>query len=130
MDLWHAVALEMGVEFELKEYSGMKPLLDAVSQGKVDVIPAVGVSADREIDLDFSIPYYQSGSAIAVSSENVGFRWLALTEHFVQLNLLNGIGLLFLLWFIAGMIVWLFERHQNPEMFGGDSGRGIGHAVW
>ena len=31
---------------------------------------------------------------------------------------------------IAGAVVWLFERHQNLDMFGSDAVKGIGHGVW
>jgi ABC-type amino acid transport substrate-binding protein len=130
VDLWDEVASRMGVEFELKEYSSVALLLEAVARGEVDVTPAAGVSADREKHLDFSNPFCRSGHAIAVPVENAGNRWTALTDRFVLINFLKIVGLLILVWFIAGTTVWLFENQRNSEMFGGDLVKGIGHAVW
>jgi len=40
------------------------------------------------------------------------------------------IAVLILLWLIAGAGVLLFEREGNPDMFGGRTLEGLGHAVW
>jgi len=129
IELWQAIAQELGVEFELREYTP-EQLMDAVKRGKVDVIPALAATEEREIIMDLTLPILRSGSAIAVTAEATKHSWLRFAGHLVSLNVLPVIGLLILLSLAAGTIVWLFEARQNPEMFGGGAPRGIGHGIW
>jgi ABC-type amino acid transport substrate-binding protein len=129
IELWQAVAQELGVKFELREYS-FEQMRDVVTKGKVDVIPAVAVTEQREIIMDLSHPFLRSGSAIAVTAEASEHSWLGFAEHLVSLNVLPVIGLLILLSLTAGTIVWLFEARRNPKMFGGGTVRGVGHGIW
>jgi polar amino acid transport system substrate-binding protein len=129
IELWQAIAQKLGVEFELREYSTDR-LLEAVTRGEVDVIPTLAATEEHEILMDLSHPYLRSGSVIAVTAEATKHSWLRFTKHLVSLNLLPVLGLLILLSLIAGTMVWLFERRQNPEMFGGGTMRGIGHGIW
>jgi ABC-type amino acid transport substrate-binding protein len=129
IELWQAIAQELDVEFELREYTP-EQLADAVNRGEVDVIPSLAVTEQHEIIMDLSHPYLRSGSAIAVTAEPTGHSWLHFAGRLVSLNLLPMIGLLILLSLTAGTIVWLLERRRNPEMFGGGTIRGIGHGIW
>ena len=129
IELWQAIAQELGVEFELREYS-LGQLLDEATRGEVDVIPALAVTEQHEIIMDLSLPFLRSGSAIAVAAGATEHSWLRFAGHLVSLNLLPGIGLLLLLALVAGAIVWLFERRRNPQMFGGGTVKGVGHGIW
>jgi len=129
IELWQAVAQELGVEFELREYS-FEQELDAIKKGKVDVILALAVTEQYEIFMDLSHPFLRSGSAIAVTAGATEHSWLRFAGRLVSLNLLPVIGLLILLSLTAGAIVWLFERRRNPQMFGGGTVRGVGHGIW
>jgi ABC-type amino acid transport substrate-binding protein len=129
IELWQAVAQELGVEFELREYS-FEEELDAITRGEVEVILALAVTEQREIIMDLSHPFLRSGSAIAVPGGATEHSWLRFAGHLVSLNLLPVIGLLILLSLTAGVIVWLFEARRNPGMFGGGTVRGVGHGIW
>jgi polar amino acid transport system substrate-binding protein len=129
IELWQAIAQELGVEFELREYS-VEQLPDAVKRGEIDVIPALAATEQHEIIMDLSLPFLRSGSAIAVAAQASEHSWLGFAEHLVSLDLLPVIGLLLLLALVAGAIVWLFERRRNPQMFGGGTVRGVGHGIW
>jgi polar amino acid transport system substrate-binding protein len=63
IDLWKAIAAELGAQYELREYSALGQLLDAVVEKKVDVALGLAATAQREVSLDFSQPYYRLGSA-------------------------------------------------------------------
>jgi ABC-type amino acid transport substrate-binding protein len=129
IELWQAIAQKLGVEFEVREYTP-EQLMDAVNRGEVDVITALAATEEHEVLMDLSLPFLRSGSAIAVAAEPTGHSWLRFAGRLVSLNLLPVLGLLILMSLIAGAIVWLFERRQNPEMFGGGAPRGIGHGIW
>ena len=127
--LWQAIARELGVEFELREYS-FEQELDAFTRGEVDVILALAVTEQREISMDLSHPFLRSGSAIAVTAEASEHSWLRFAGRLFSLNFLPVFGLLILLSLTAGVIVWLFEARRNPKMFGGGTVRGVGQGIW
>ena len=129
IELWQAIAQELGVEFELREYS-VEQLPDAVKRGEIDVIPALAATEKHEIIMDLSLPFLRSGSAIAVAAEASEHSWLRFAGRLVSLDLLPVIGLLILLSLTAGIIVWLFEARRNPKMFGGGTVRGVGQGIW
>ena len=129
IELWQAVAQELGVEFELREYS-FEEELNAVTRGEVDVILALAVTEKYEISMDLSHPFLRSGAAIAVAAEGTEHSWLRFAGRLVSLDLMPVIGLLLLLSLTAGIIVWLFEARRNPKMFGGGTVRGVGQGIW
>ena len=129
IELWQEIAQELGVEFELREYS-FEQLLDAVTRGEVDVMPGLAATEQHEIVMDLSLPFLRSGLAIALPAEATELSWLRFAKRLVALNIVPVIGLLILLSLIAGTIVWLFEARRNPEMFGGGTLRGVGHGIW
>jgi ABC-type amino acid transport substrate-binding protein len=130
IELWHRAAQDLGVEYELREYSSIGEILDAVKKEELDLITALAVTEQRERMLDLSHPFLRSGSAIAVAAESTGPNWLRIAENLVSLDFLTVIGLLILLWLAAGTLVWLFERSRNREMFGGGTVTGLGQGIW
>jgi len=130
IELWRRGAQEMGVQYELREYSSFGETVDAAEKKELDVITGLAVTKQREIFMDFSHPYIRLGSAIAVAAESTGPSWLRIADHLVSLDFLKVIGILILLWLTAGAFVWLFERNLNPAMFGGGTVEGIGQGIW
>ena len=68
--------MQLGVEFVVREYDGIGAIAAAIVNREVDVVPAVAVSNDREISVDFTNHYHRSGLANAVRAEKTGHRWL------------------------------------------------------
>jgi ABC-type amino acid transport substrate-binding protein len=130
VELWEAVARERGWAYELREYDSLALLLQAVEAGDVAATPGIAASRVREVAMDLSHSYYQSGSGIAVAATRSGPRWLGIFGHLASLDFLRVIGLLFLVWLVAGAIVWLFERRHNPAMFGDTTLKGLGNGIW
>jgi len=130
IELWQAVAQRLNVVFEFQEYGGLGPLLDAIKNKEIDVIPSLSVEEQYEPILDFSHSYLKSGLAIAVPAEGVGSRWMGVVESICSTHILAAVGLLLLMSLAAGIIVWAFERRRNSEMFGEGTVKGIGHGIW
>lgn len=130
IDLWRAVASELEVDYELREYTTIGQIADAVKKGELDVIPVAAVSQEREVFLDFSNHYLRSGSATAVRAERAGYGWLRFFDRLFSLQFLMVIGSLILLWLAAGSLVWSFEGRRNRDMFGAGPVKGIGHGIW
>jgi polar amino acid transport system substrate-binding protein len=130
VELWHAVAQSMGVSFEFREFGSIESLIDALQKKEIDAIPAMVVQDRLESIMDFSQSYLKSGLSIAVPAEGVDYRWFRIIEGIFSPHVLKAIGLLFLMSLIFGVIVWLFERQRNSEMFGDGYAKGIGHGIW
>jgi polar amino acid transport system substrate-binding protein len=134
IELLRMIAQDLGVEYELMEYNNIGQIVEVVEKGELDVFTALAVTESRETVLDMSHPFLISGSAIAVPGVISGHRLLdfsgSFVDQFVSLDFLLLIGILGLLSFAAGAMVWLFEGRRNREMFGGGIVKGLGHGIW
>ena len=130
VEIWQAVAQNLGVDFEFREFSSFEPILKALEKKEIDVIPALAVSDRFESVIDFSQSYLKSGLSIAVPVEGVNYRWMNVIKNIFSLQILKAVGLMFLMSLIIGIVVWLFEKRQNKEMFGEGNIMGIGHGIW
>jgi len=128
IDLVRALAKKQGTGITFIPMS-LPDMLAAVAERKVDMAAAaLTMTVEREEQLDFSHPYYQSGLAIAVREKDDGWDY-ALRRLFSPafLRVLAGLSLLLLL---SGFLVWLFERRKNPDDFGGGPIEGIWSGFW
>ncbi|HEX2255034.1 MAG TPA: transporter substrate-binding domain-containing protein [Thermoanaerobaculia bacterium] len=126
--LWREVAADLGLAYELRE-TDLAGLLEGLEEGRFDVgVAALTVTADRELRMDFSHPFYSSGLGIAVATAGGDGAW-ALARRVLSPDLLQVIWLLALVLAVAGFLVWLFERRRNPD-FGGGTMAGLGSAFW
>jgi polar amino acid transport system substrate-binding protein len=130
IEIWQAVAQRLDFLSEFREYTGLGPLMDAMKNGEIDVIPFVVVEDSYESAMDFSQSYLKSGLAIAVPAESVGSKWVSVVAKIFSKDILDTFGLLILMCLTAGIIVWLFERRRNSEMFGDGTVKGIAQGIW
>jgi polar amino acid transport system substrate-binding protein len=130
VEIWQAVAQELSLAFEFREFSNLESLLSALEQKEIDVIPAIAVADRFESTMDFSQSYLKSGLSIAVPAEGVDYRWINVVKSIFSPHILKAIALLFLMSLIVGIIVWSFEKRRNSEMFGDGTVKGIGHGIW
>jgi len=129
-ELWQAVAQQMGVQFEFREFSTIEHMLDALEKRDIDVIPSLPARESLESVMDFSQSYLKSGLSIAVPAEGVEHKWIRVIEGIFSKQNLKATGLLMLMFLIAGIIMWSFERRRNSEMFGDGPVQGIGNSIW
>lgn len=70
VDIMRAIGKELGYDIVFNDI-GFDDLLNVLEKGNVDaVISAVTITGEREIKVDFTKPYYESGLAIAVRRNN------------------------------------------------------------
>jgi ABC-type amino acid transport substrate-binding protein len=130
IQLWRELAADLELEFQLQERT-FTDLLEGVEDGSLDVgMAAITITSDREVAMDFTHAFYTTGLGIAVAYEGTAQAWLKVAERFLSLQFLYVIAALLLFMFIAGFLVWLFERRHNPEMFGGTAAKGVGSGFW
>ncbi len=74
IDLWDAVAKDLGLEYELQPmaFNGIVP---ALQTGNVDVgIAGMTIKSQRMEVIDFAYPYYQSGLRLLVRADNTDIK--------------------------------------------------------
>jgi ABC-type amino acid transport substrate-binding protein len=129
IDLWQALALELGVPFEFEIVTTVQEQLDAVEQNQADVaIAAISITAEREKQVDFSHRYFESGLGILTHTGGGtplldSFR-LALSPNLLRLFVFLVLSIL-----IAGHVIWLIERRRNDE-FPQAYLKGVWEGIW
>lgn len=128
IDVWTAVAGELGVAFELVAAGSVDGAIDEVVAGRADVaVGPISITAKRAERVAFTQPYFQAHLSIAAPPER---DWLARVKPFLTLAFLSGLGGLVLILFIVGTLVWLAERKKNPEEFPERAVAGIFNGIW
>lgn len=129
IELWRGVAADLGVAYELVE-TDLEGLLAGLEDGSLDVAAAaLTITAEREVDMDFSHPFHSSGLGIAVAAEGGGGAWSRVRGLF-SAELWKVLAALVLVLVVIGSLVWMFERRANAEEFGGGVLSGLGQGFW
>jgi polar amino acid transport system substrate-binding protein len=129
IDLWQQVAEKLGVKYRLVEEPSVQSLLEATKRGDYDLsVAAITITADRERNVDFTQPFYNTGLGIAVSVQSVSV-WYEITQTMTSLGFLQAVGALIGISLAVGALIWLFE-HRHNEDFGGGAARGLGASIW
>jgi ABC-type amino acid transport substrate-binding protein len=128
IDLWAEVAERLGVDYRMAEL-GLKEMLDAVAEGRVDAaVAALTITGDRERRMDFSHPFHTSGIGIAVN-QRPGGGFAAVLQRIFSGRFLAVMGGLLLVLTAVGVLIWLAERRANAQ-FPGAPAKGIGAGLW
>jgi polar amino acid transport system substrate-binding protein len=130
IEIWQAVAQIIEIPFEFREFNNLESLLDALEKKEIDVIPTVAVQDRFESTMDFSQSYLKSGLSIAVPAEDTEQSWYKVFESIFSFHIIKAIVLLLFMTLVFGIIVWLFERRRNSEMFSDGCVKGTGDGVW
>lgn len=126
--LWEHIAEQTDIDFTYSERS-LQGLIEGVQNGELYAsAAALTITSDREELVDFTHPFYVTGLGIAVSYQPAGF-WQSLTAIFSP-DFFWIVLLLLLLILFWGFLVWIFERQENSEEFGGTTAEGVGNGFW
>ena len=121
IDLWKEISEKLNIDYEIKQVDTVTKLLYEVKTNKADVgLAGISMTANREKDMDFSYSFFDSGLQIMVANNSDKSSFDVVIDillSFFQLKMLLVIGVLLLTLFIAGNIIWLTQRHKNPEEF-------------
>ena len=129
-DLVYAVARELGSVLEVVPVDSIEQMETDLIGEKLHLVPVAIVTERLERKLDFSNAYYQSGSAIVIHADGSGHTVMSFVKAMLSLFFPRVAGLLILMWLVAGLVVWLFEKKHNHEMFGKRLLYGLGHGIW
>lgn len=128
VNLWNHIAGEMDLDYRFEE-TDIQGMLDGIANGSYYAsTSALTITSEREAVVDFTHPYYVTGVGIAVSYQPAGL-WQSLLAIFSP-DFLWVVFLLMLLLLFWGVLIWIFERKENSEEFGGKTTEGIGSGFW
>ena len=126
--LWRKAAEREGIAYRFVE-TDLDGLVSGLQDGSLDVsVAALTITADRESVVDFTHPFYTTGLAIAVPAQQSSFG--AVLQSLLSPEFAAAVGALTGLLLLVGFLLWLAERHRNPDMFGGTAAQGIGASFW
>jgi polar amino acid transport system substrate-binding protein len=129
IDLWRQIAADLNLTYkflELDQYN----LLEGLTNGSLDVVVInLTITPERLDRFDFTYPFYTTGLGVAVPfKENYGM--ISIIKQIFSSSVLKILLLILFILLTVGIIVWLFERKQNPDHFGGNNFQGIGSGFW
>lgn len=129
IELWEAIAAELGLRYRYEEYD-LETALKAIASGDVDVgAAAFSVTADRAKRMNFTHTYFGSDLGIATSLHKPD-PLVVLAKLLFSWRVAKALFWLFLVLLAAGTLLWLFERKRNASHFGGSPAKGLGAAFW
>jgi len=113
LELWQALADDIGVETQILRVDTFGEMLDLVRDGAVEAAAAnISITAEREALMDFSQPIFEAGLGIMIPAGET--RSSTLVGAFFSRDLMLAVALAFGLLFGAGMLMWVFERRRQP----------------
>ncbi|MCP5064586.1 MAG: transporter substrate-binding domain-containing protein [Ignavibacteriae bacterium] len=128
-ELWNKISNELNIDYEVKVF-GLQELIDAVNNKEVDVaVSPLTITSEREKLFDFTHPYFTTGLSIATTNKSKN-NLLGVAQNVFSKQFLNVVFLIFLVLFLVGFFVWLFEREKNKEQFGDGITKGLGSSFW
>lgn len=119
IDLWKALAREMGVESRYVVKETLPDLFAEVRDGSAALaISAISITAEREKLFDFSQPMFDAGLQIMVSADrgNQGSGFASLLSLFSSKALRELLLVLVVLILLPAPLIWLVER-RHPTSF-------------
>lgn len=129
IDLWRRVAGKLKLQYRFVEADSVGSLIDGVRAGKFDVaVAAITVTSARERQVDFTTPYFHTGTGVAVQTDRIA-SWMPVVRSIASYSFLQAIAALLGLALLAGILIWLFERRKN-EGFSGGLARGLSSGVF
>ena len=126
--LWRAVADDLDLTYRFVEVTP-DTSHDSILKGRADILLIRDVTAEADVLVDFS-HIYHIGEMGITSSRTLNLSSIA--KSFFNKRFWYIAGVLSILLFIVGAIIYLVERHGNEEQFGGDRSviKGIGSGFW
>ena len=123
IELWDEVARRNGWATSYQWYDTLPALLDDVTASKIDVaIAGISITREREARLDFTYPMFNAGLQV-LAAQRSDQSLLDRLGTFVSPTLgLYLVGLIAVM-FLAGNVVWLFQRQHRYFA-------GVGHGMF
>ena len=131
VEIWQDVSTRLNQPFEWVSQPNTKASLDALASGEIDIaVGPISITPERLADprIDFTQPYFQAEEGLLLPVRAPGL-WSRLSSFFGIAALSSG-GVLIVLLFAVGNLIWLAERRRNSEQFPRSYLSGVGNGMW
>jgi polar amino acid transport system substrate-binding protein len=118
IELWQEISRQLNARSEFVMKPSVKELLEATRSKEVDLaIAAISITAEREIDWDFSQPMLDAGLQILTPAQGTHSGLVAaIISGVFSSAVLPILGLVLLMILIPAHLVWFFERRNSTGM--------------
>jgi polar amino acid transport system substrate-binding protein len=118
VELWQEIARQMNVKSQFLMKPTVKELLASVNAHQADLaIAAISITAERELQWDFSQPMFEAGLQILVPAQAVqGSVLSAIIAGVFSSAVLPTLAIVLLIILIFAHLVWFFERRNSSGM--------------
>lgn len=115
VDLWDALATQLGLEAVYEEHHTVRELVDAAAAGTIDVaLTNLTITQDRAERIDFTHPWFDAGLRIMVAEDQAAGFWDVVAGLEAAGHLRAYAWLAFVI-LVATVIVTLFDRHFDKD---------------
>jgi len=129
IDLWNALAQSLKVDTAWVEVATVGDQLRAVKTGKADAaIAAITITKEREDDVDFTQPYFDSGLQIMVRAQG-GNHLLDVFDSIPWTTIAALLGAFLAIMFVMANVLWIVERRTTKHFQKGYL-KGMGEGLW
>lgn len=130
IDLWNAIALELGLATEWVPTATVADLLATLTDGRAEAAMAgITITSEREKTIDFSHAFYESGLQVLVATDGQS-SGLAVFKGLLSWALVKFVAGFLGILFLAANAMWLFEHRKNSAMFPTNYVKGVWEAFW
>jgi polar amino acid transport system substrate-binding protein len=118
IELWQEISGQLNAKSEFVMKATVKELLEATRSKEVDLaIAAISITAEREIDWDFSQPMFDAGLQILTPAQGTqSSLFTSIIAGVFSSAVLPILGLVLLMILIPAHLVWFFERRNSTGM--------------
>lgn len=132
IEVFDAIADEIGLEYSIYSVNSIAKMLDDLKRGEADVATAaLGITSEREQELEFSHPYYGTGLQIMIPKKESSISTIprAILSIIFSKEVLLIFGFFFGVLLLSAHIIWFAERKDNKD-FPNTYWEGIGISIW
>jgi polar amino acid transport system substrate-binding protein len=129
VEIWQAVAAQVGWRYRFQTYESVPEALTAVTDGEADLIVGpVSITAARAQRVRFTEPYFRSSLSI-LSHVDAPSIWEMIKPFFIR-SFFVAVAILSFTLALVGTLIWLAERNESSDEFPRRAGPGIANGIW
>lgn len=132
--VWDKIMHDQDIVYQWVDFSDeekpLKSILESLKNQTIDAcLNPLTIHPDRIDYIQFSQPYFVSNLTVVQPKNSSWQNMMSVLKGFFSINFWRTVAVLFVVLFIFGLLVWLFERKHTKSDFH-PSFKGIFHGIW
>lgn len=115
IELIKMMAKDNNWEYEFVHYKNVTEIISAVEKGETDLgISGISITSEREKNIDFSMPYFDSSLGILLTNKKANISWI---DRVCRASVIVGSALLqlFVICTLFSHIIWFSEAKNGDD---------------